>query len=96
MKVIITIVLAVVAYLGISISFIWAIVEFILYLVKDKDFNWWSIWSIILCVVTAVVLTFVVVFMEHKAKRDVLNSFGGKKSKFQQRLEEMQAKRKQP
>ena len=26
-----------------SVSGIWAIVEFILYLVKDNPFNWWSV-----------------------------------------------------
>ncbi len=30
---------------------IWAIVEFILYLVKDNPFNWWSLWLTIAAVI---------------------------------------------
>lgn len=56
MKVVLTSVAAIIAYLGSVVSSIWAIVEFILYLVKDKIFNWWSVWSILICAVLALVL----------------------------------------
>jgi undecaprenyl pyrophosphate phosphatase UppP len=34
--------------LTINVSAIWAVVSFLIYLVKDKEFNWWSIWLIII------------------------------------------------
>ena len=34
---------------------IWAIVEFILYLAKDMPFNWWSLYSCIISLITAVI-----------------------------------------
>lgn len=39
-----------------SVASIWAIVEFILYLVKDDPFNWWSVISVAVLYVLIIVL----------------------------------------
>lgn len=49
MKYVLSGLMSIVCYLGTFASCIWAIVEFILYLVKDKTFNWWSVWMILIC-----------------------------------------------
>ena len=54
MKSIIAVSIATVSYLGAVISVIWALVEFILYLVKDKEFNWLSLWMILALSVIAI------------------------------------------
>ena len=35
--------------MGTGICSTWAIIEFILYLVKDKEFNWTSVWLAGIC-----------------------------------------------
>ena len=41
----------IIGFLGAWITPIWAIVEFILYLVKDREFNWWSVWLFLVSIV---------------------------------------------
>ena len=95
MKVVLTSVLAFIAYLGSVVSCIWAIVEFILYLVKDKIFNWWSVWSILICGGLALVMfIFSAVFTVKTRNKSVKNFEGKRTSRFQQRLEEMAEERK--
>lgn len=88
-------------YAGTIISCIWGIVEFILYLVKDKPFNWLCIWSII---IGAILTFFSNVYMavleskqiqkdyelKQKERADIFGQNKTKKSKFQERLEQMQ------
>ncbi len=86
------------AYLGATVSCIWAMVEFILYLVKDKPFNWWSIWSILICSCAAIALFIIGAVMSTKTKYNVRKSAPitdaiFKKSRFQDRLEEMERQR---
>ncbi len=78
MKVILTTILATLAHLGSVVSCIWAIVEFILYLVKDKVFNWWSVWMILICVGLAVAMSLLSVVFASKLR--------GKRSIFQERF----------
>lgn len=38
---------------------LWAAIEFVIYLVKDIPFNWWSVWIILIClgvyIITAII-----------------------------------------
>ena len=65
---------------------IWAIVEFILYLVKDKYFNWLSVWLFGISVVLIIVFMVLSLIVNGKART---SNFNLTKSKFQQRIEEM-------
>ena len=51
MKIIILLIVQRIAAVAANITFIWGIVEIALYLVKDKEFNWWSVWSFIISAV---------------------------------------------
>jgi hypothetical protein len=48
-------ILAYIATISANICFVWAGVEFILYLVKDHVFNWWSIWGFLLSIVVTLI-----------------------------------------
>jgi len=94
MKTILTGVTAFLAYLGAVASSIWAIVEFILYLVKDKVFNWWSVWMILICAGVALLMFIASAVFAVKNKSEIKNfTEVGKKSRFQERLEQMQKER---
>lgn len=79
--------LALVSYFGITISIIWAFVEFVLHLVKDKEFNWWSVWMILICIISAIVfgISAMVIAVQEK-----LNAPKRALSKFSQQLKEKQ------
>lgn len=87
MKYILAGLFTIVSYFGILVSGIWAIVSFIVYLVKDKPFQWWSIGSIGICTVLLFVSVFIAAYV--KAVAEVK-----RKSKWQQRLEEIREKKK--
>lgn len=93
MKTIILILAGVLAYLGSTISIVWAIVEFVLYIAKDKPFNWWSIWTLIICIVLSFALFILGVYLEAKSYglRPTYRGKGG----FQNRLERMQKEREE-
>jgi uncharacterized membrane protein (DUF106 family) len=93
MKVIAIAILTVAAYLGATISSIWAVVEFILYLVKDRPFNWWSVWIFITCIVLALFVVIASAIIEAKNRQDSIKNFTPKRSRFQERLEEMSKQR---
>lgn len=95
MKVLLTGVLAFIAYFGSVVSCVWAIVEFILYLVKDKIFNWWSVWSILLCAGLALFIFILSIVLIAKEKKDGIKNFQGKTmSRFNQRLAEKMAEQR--
>lgn len=79
--------LTIISYFGGAISFIWAIVEFILYLVKDKEFNWWSVWCIIIFSVLSILFFILstIVYSKIIEKRKTVN--------FNDRLEEIRKNR---
>lgn len=98
MKVISLLVAKVLAIITANVAFVWAIIEFILYLVKDKEFNWWSVWAFVISVVVAIVLVIIASVMAVKNRNSAMADFKqrrttGKKSRFQERLEEMEQKR---
>ncbi len=90
MKVILTSVSGLIAYIGCVISCIWAVVEFILYLGKDKIFNWWSVWMIVIFAILSMVMIVVSAYLKQKEQSKIINyrTDLNKKSKFQQKLEE--------
>lgn len=90
MKIILTGLITLTSYFGITFSCIWAMVEFLLYLVKDKPFNWWSVWSILICIVVVFLGSILTLFLAAKEEHDTKIS---EKSSFQIKIEEMQAKR---
>ena len=83
-----------VAYLGSVVSFIWAIVEFILYLAKDKIFNWWSVWSILICIGVALLMFIASAVFAVKDKHKIKNTqVIAKKSMFEERMEQINRER---
>jgi len=93
MKKLVLAVLGLISYFGSAASCVWAVVEFILYLVKDKEFNWWSVWMILICGVIAIVFIFTAAITDAKEKVSAAK-FTPKKSTFQEKLEKMAAERK--
>jgi phosphotransferase system glucose/maltose/N-acetylglucosamine-specific IIC component len=102
MKSVSVILMAVIAYFGTTVSCIWSVVEFILYLAKDKEFNWWSVYSIFICLFTAlllVIISFIFTYLngkksvEEKSKFNGIDTYAPKRSEFQKRLEAMQKER---
>lgn len=99
MKIISFIVLQIIAVIAANVTFIWAIIEFILYIAKDKVFNWWSVWGFVISTLIAIVLTIFAAVSKVKTQNKAWNEMKQRqstvtKSRFQQRLEEMQAARK--
>ena len=93
MKIISLLIIKSIAVVSANVTFLWGIIEFILYLVKDKAFNWWSVWCFIISVVIALVCVVFALIVKSKSRTTSINT-GRFKSKFQQRLEEMEQKRK--
>lgn len=96
MKYIITLIGSVIAYLSAAGLGIWVIVEFILYLVKDRPFNWWSLWSLIICIIViliALIILAMIVTSQGKTNTSGFDATNPKRSKFQQRLDEMEKER---
>lgn len=98
MKVISLLVAKVLAVIAANIAFVWAVIEFILYLAKDKVFNWWSVWAFVISVVVAIALVIIAAVWQVKERNSALTKFKkrrttGKKSRYQERLEEMEQKR---
>lgn len=98
MKVISLIVAQVLAVITANVAFVWGIIEFILYLAKDKEFNWWSVGAFVISTVIAIVLTIITAVAKVKQRNLAWDDMKqrrttGKKSSFQERLEEMAQQR---
>ena len=52
-----------------KLSILWALIEFILYLVNKTPFNWWSIYSFVISVVLAILINVVAAFVAVKQER---------------------------
>lgn len=83
--------LIVLSYITISASSIWAIVEFILYLVKDHSFNWWSVWLIPIAILVTIVSSILIMLN----KPTPVKKMNTNKSNFQKRLEELRKQKEQ-
>ena len=66
-------------------SSLWVTVEFILYIAKDKPFNWLSVWA---CLVSIVLLFISIFIIAYDKEIEKLRSKSNGKSRFQQKLEE--------
>ena len=82
-----------------NLSLLWCLIEFILYLVKDKDFNWWSIWVFIIAImIIGSVTLYEDISKKNKAKEKLLKKFEEfnhrPKSRFQAKLNEISNKAK--
>lgn len=95
MKVIGLLAVKLLAIIAANLAFVWTIVEFILYLAKDRKFNWWSVRAFAISVVVAIAL--VLIASVWKVKEDIRSSAEYKrhldkkpKSRWQQRLDELQ------
>lgn len=80
------------AVIGSVVSFVWAIVEFIIYLVKDLPFHWRSVYCFIACVVIAVVTVIYSGYLSTKKGAEFKTPYKNN-SKFKQRMEEIEVKR---
>ena len=75
-----------------NLSFFWAIIEFLLYLFKDKVFNWWSVWVFSISIVVALSLIVYGYLCAIKNSNELLDSFNKRrdempKSMFKRRLD---------
>lgn len=66
MKLIVSAILLYLSVIAANVAAFWAVVEFVLYLVKDHVFNWWSVWTLIISIVLS--LIFAVLFAMWKNK----------------------------
>lgn len=74
----------------------WSIISFILYLVKDTDFQWWAFTIFIVSLILGFVLMFITALLKNIEKKKSANKVVDRydrKSKFQQRLEKAAKKR---
>jgi len=94
MKIINLLIIQWIAVTSAKLTFLWVIIEFILYLVKDKPFNWLSIWLLslsMLIILISILFTAITKFkMSNKSIKPNHNTNG----KFQERLNEMTEQRK--
>ncbi len=72
MKVISLMVAQVLTVIIANATFVWAIIEFILFLAKDKEFNWWSVWFFVISAVVAIILTIIAVVTKAKQRNRML------------------------
>jgi len=92
MKLLSITVLTVLVYLSAWACGVWAIVEFIIYLVKDDPFNWLSLWCTIGSWIATIIFTVVIAFVETRSKsvsEFKINRNPNVKSAFQTRLDAM-------
>lgn len=94
MKYIVTYLLAVIFYLASSICSIWALIEFIIYLVKDKEFNWWGVQGMFIFLAAAIGMSILAFIIKVKNPKPTKSRTPLKKSKWQQRMDEIQKQRK--
>lgn len=94
MKKIISAILMVMSAISLVACKFWIIVSFILYIAKDTPFNWWSIWTWVISLLVLIPTYFIYLFSVSKSIENKLST-PSKKSSFQERLEEMEQKRKQ-
>ena len=68
---------------------VWAVISFLIYLVKDIPFNWHSVWLSILSIVLYIICGSLFVMIKAKEITEVKRT---KLSKFQEKLMQMQKK----
>jgi uncharacterized membrane protein YpjA len=91
MKVIILLIVQVLAVIGANVGFFWACIEFILYLVKDKEFNWLSVWLFVASTILALGSVLYAAYLKSKNQKNRTTSIN-RESKFRKRLREAMEK----
>jgi signal transduction histidine kinase len=81
---IIFIIIQFIAAIGLYGTSLWAMVEFILYLVKDKAFNWWSVYGFILSFIIVLVFGLII---NVKAQKNSINK------RFEEQIQELKNRR---
>ena len=76
-----------------NVSFIWVIIEFILYIEKDQVFNWWSVLAFVISVIVSITLVVFAIVWEKK-ELSMLDKLKKKENKnpnslFQKRLDKI-------
>jgi Co/Zn/Cd efflux system component len=75
------------SFIGIILSAIWIVVEFLIYLFNDKPFNAWSISLFFSCIALTIVFwVLALIEKDNQAEKEIRNNG---KSKFQERLEKL-------
>lgn len=92
-------ILAALSAIGAIVSWVWTVVEFIIFIAKDYKFNWWSLLTFIICVVFfALFLIISLILKVEKTDKQAEEAAFGKqpskyKSVFEARLEAMAKQR---
>lgn len=73
-------------YVATIATALWCVVEFILYLVKDLPFNWWSLWLFIIFLILSTANAFLVAIVANRNKS--LTDFKSSRPSFKERLQE--------
>lgn len=81
------ILLAVLAKIGCGLSCLWAIISFLIYLVKNQPFDWWSVWSIGINLVGMFLFIFLGLMSSWAEARKQAKEEASKPSKWQQRID---------
>jgi hypothetical protein len=92
MKTVITGIFVVLSYICAIVFKIWALISFILYLVKDRPFDWFSLWLCIGGWGGVIVFGLLSIIFKHVEAKTILKS---RTSSFQKKLEKMAEERKQ-
>lgn len=79
--------------IGISICWVWVLVSFLLYLVKDIPFNWAVFWIGIICIPLLAFSAIVMGYYKAKDSKITIAKNPRYKSRFEVRMEEIKAKK---
>ena len=76
------------------IAWIWVIVEFLIYLVKDTPFNWWSVWTILISGGILLAIYASSAIAQHNSIKETRKrNTSNLKTGFQARMEQMKNER---
>ena len=80
-------ILAICFYVATAVCLIWAKIEFLIYLFKDKPFNWLSVWLAVMFAALSLICIFISANLQVKQNKPV------KKSRVEERIEAMRKER---
>lgn len=78
-----------VAIIATVVGLFWALIEFILYLVKDKEFNWLSVWLFVIGIIVAIISIGYLIYLEYRSRK-----INRRRTKFTKILREVMGKPK--
>lgn len=86
MKTIILLIGQWISVIAAHVAFLWCIIEFILYLAKDKEFNWNSVWMFIISVVIFLICLILLLIIKVEDHIKKSHKYGGR---FAKRMQEI-------